>query len=276
MRAAEDRLRAAGVESPGLDARVLFRHVRTLTAAELFLHLDDPVSSEHSSALYQLVERRASGEPVAYLTGRREFYGLDLQVTPDVLIPRPETELLVERAIAGLPAATRVVDVGTGSGAIAIAVAHHRQDVRMLAVDRSAAACRIAAVNIRAQHVERAVGVACADLLSAVRWPVDAVLANLPYVPHNELPGLPAEVQQEPKQALDGGVDGLALYRRLFADLAGRRPFPALILCEIAPTQVAAMLAQAAASLPHHRVQVLPDLAGRARLVEAFLGSPRG
>lgn len=269
LRAAAAHLGAAGLATPGLDARVLVRHVLRCTPTELLLRLDEPLSAEQASALTYLVGRRAAGEPVAYLTGRKEFYGVEFAVTSDVLIPRPETELLVERAIDALAAGSRVVDVGTGSGAIAVAVARHRPDVRVLAVDRSAAAARVARDNVRAQGVEGRVGVICADLLAAVRWPQDGVLANLPYLTSDELPALSAEVRYEPCLALDGGGDGLDLYRRLFADLAARQPAPALVLCEIAPFQSEAMLALASAALPRHRVRVLPDLAGRSRLLEA-------
>jgi release factor glutamine methyltransferase len=233
------------------------------------VHLDDQLSAERAVRLRRLVARRSAGEPIAYLTGRREFYGLDLQVTPDVLIPRPETELLVERAIAGLPPGATAVDVGTGSGAIAVALARYRPDLRLLAIDRSPDACRLARSNVCAQNVQPTVGVICADLLSAVRWPVEGILANLPYLRHEEMPDLAREVRREPSQALDGGQDGLDLYRRLVADLATRRPPPFLVLCEIAPLQGNALREMISAALPEYDVRVFPDLAGWARVVEA-------
>jgi len=253
---------------------VLLRHVLDVTAAELFLRLDDLLPEESTAAFADFVARRLAGEPVAYLTGLREFYGLDFRVSPDVLIPRPETELLVECAIELLPDGARVVDVGTGSGAIAIAVARCRTDVRPLAVDRSLAACRVALSNVRDHEVMTRVDVVCSDLLTAVKAPFDAVLANLPYLRHDELTALAAELQREPQQALDGGQDGLELYRRLLSDLAERRPRPTLVLSEIAPMQRDAMLTLVAAALPDHRVQVLSDLAGHARLVVARLHPP--
>lgn len=269
LRAAAAHLRSAGVDTPDLDARVLFQDALHLAPSELYLHLDDMLSTESALELQRLVAWRSAGEPVAYLTGRREFYGLELRVTPDVLIPRPETEVLVERAIAALPRSARVVDVGTGSGAIAVAVARHRPDLRLLAIDRSPAACRLARMNVDAQRLHATVGVACADLLSAVRWPVQGVLANLPYLRHAELPTLAREVRREPQLALDGGRDGLDPYRRLFTDLAARHPAPVLVLCEIAPLQAETMLGLVATALPGYEVRVIPDLAGRARVVEA-------
>jgi release factor glutamine methyltransferase len=269
LRAAAARLRSATVDTPDLDARVLLQHLLQFERTDLLLHLDDPLSPERAGALRRLLARRMAGEPIAYLTGRREFYGLDLQVTPDVLIPRPETEVLVERAIVGLPAGITAVDIGTGSGAIAVALARHRPDLRLLAIDRSPQACRVARSNVCAQDVQPTVGVVCADLLSAVRRPVEGILANLPYLRHDELPELAREVRKEPQQALDGGQDGLDLYRRLLTDLAARRPPPLLVLCEIAPPQADTMRGLVSTALPECEVRVLPDLAGRARVVEA-------
>ncbi|HEY8743334.1 MAG TPA: peptide chain release factor N(5)-glutamine methyltransferase [Chloroflexota bacterium] len=271
LQEAQRRFSAARVAAPALDARVLLRHALGVTDADLFLQLDDPLPAVPAAAFADVVERRLTGEPVAYLIRRREFYGLDFRVSPAVLIPRPETELLVEHAIEALPDGARVVDVGTGSGAIAVAVARRRPEVQLLAVDRSLAACRVALSNVRDHELMDRVNVLCSDLLSAVQAPFHAVLANLPYLRHDELTALATDVQREPQQALDGGPDGLELYRRLLSDLADRRPAPTLVLCEIAPMQAAAMSALVTAALPNHRLRVLVDLAGRARLVEARL-----
>ena len=271
LQEAQQRFTLGNIAAPGLDARVLLRQVLSFTAAELVLHLDDPLSQESATAFADLVERRLAGEPVAYLTGRREFFGLEFRVSADVLVPRPETELLVQRAIDMLPKGAGVVDVGTGSGAIAVAVARCRADVRIVAVDRSLPACRVALSNVYDHEVTHQVTVVCADLLAGVTAPFDAVLANLPYLRRDELSALATDVQREPRQALDGGVDGLEQYRRLLSDLAERQPRPTLVLCEIAPRQRDAMHAMVAAALPDHRVLVLSDLAGRARLAEARL-----
>lgn len=274
LRAAERELVASGVEGAAFDARVLLRHVLNLSAPELYLQLDRAMTAEQATTYAGLIRQRARHEPVAYLTGRREFYCLDLHVTPDVLIPQPDTEVLVERAVAALPSGSLVADVGTGSGAIAVAVASVRPDVRLLAVDRSLAACRVARGNVVALGLAGRVGVVCADLLTAVPGPLDAVVANLPYLTRLELTALDQEVRQEPLSALDGGADGLDLYRRLVDALAQRDPSPALVLCEIAPTQAAALQSLLATALPDHTTAIHADLAGRQRVVEARLTNP--
>ncbi|MGI8916676.1 MAG: peptide chain release factor N(5)-glutamine methyltransferase [Chloroflexota bacterium] len=271
LRRAEAQLSTADTGSAALDARVLLQHVLRWPAAELFLRLNEALRPAQVRLFNILIERRSAGAPVAYLTGHREFYGLDLQVTPDVLIPRPETELLVECAIQSLPNGARVVDVGTGSGAIAIAVAQHRPDIRVLAVDTSLATCRVATANVSQHGLAHRVAIACSDLLSAIRWPVAGVLANLPYLVSAEIPLLAPEVQCEPLSALDGGWDGLDLYRRLFSDLATRCPAPVVVCCEIAPDQSEAMRTLVAEALPQHHIAIVPDLAGRDRLLEARL-----
>lgn len=266
---------AAGIDGAALDARVLLRHLLNLSAAEFYLHLDRSLTSQQAATYAGLIHRRAQHEPVAYLTGRREFYGVDLHVTPDVLIPQPDTEVLVERAVAALPAGSLVVDVGTGTGAIAGAVAAARPDVRALALDRSLAACRVAQRNIAALGLTDRVGIVCSDLLTAVAGRLDAVLANLPYLTSLELSALDLEVRREPVLALDGGEDGLDIYRRLVDDLSHRSLPPALILCEIAPAQATAMQSLMATALPDHTIVVRPDLAGRPRVVEARLERKR-
>jgi len=265
---AQRDLSGAGIETAALDGRVLLSHVLGVSAAELYSSLYDALNDSAYLVFRQLVERRMAGEPVAYLTGRREFYGIDLEVCKDVLVPRPETELLVERALALLPPRALVADVGCGSGAIGVAVAWHRPDVRVLAIDTSPAACRAAAGNVERLGLTSRVGVICGDLLAPARSPLDAVLANLPYLSEADLAALSRDVRHEPRSALDGGTDGLDLYRRLFEDLAGRRPQPAVVLCEIGPLQAEAMSGMASAALPEHRVRVLDDLAGHPRLVE--------
>lgn len=275
LQVAERRLVAAGIPSAALDARVLLRALLTSSAAALYLLLDEPLAPEALAAFQELINRRAAGTPVAYLTGSREFYGLALRVTTAVLIPRPETELLVERAAVLVPQNALVADVGTGSGAIAVAVAQMRPDVRLLAIDNSLDACRVARANVYRLGQAARVKILAGDLLTALNGPLDAVLANLPYLTSEEMRTLQRDVRQEPLKALDGGPDGLELYRRLFADLRQRRPTPTLVLCEIGPEQAAAALALAHAALPAHQATVQQDLAGRPRLLEVVNGRVR-
>ncbi len=269
--AGERNLAEAGVDSAALDARVLLRHVLGIGAATLYLRLEEPLTAAQDVSFGALLDSRALGQPVAYLTGHREFYGLDFRVTPATLIPRPETELLVEQAIHLVPPSALGVDVGTGSGAIAVALAMHRPDVSVLAVDVSHEACSVARHNAVAHRVEGRVTVARASLLNAVNGPIQAVLANLPYVPTGDLAHLSAEVRSEPVLALDGGMDGLDLYRHLWREINDMAMKPVCILCEIDPRQLAPMRELASHAAPNHQVDVIEDLAGTPRIMVVHL-----
>jgi len=240
LSAAVRRLRAAGIDPAGAaaDVDVLARHVLGWDHARLLAHRLDATPPGFAAALDALVDRRAHDlVPVAYLTGTREFYGLDFAVTPDVLIPRPETELLVDAAVACLDAAradaARVVDVGTGTGCIAVAIALSRPHVRVVAIDRSRAALGVARGNVRHHGVGRRVELVAADLLSAVASGglVDVVVSNPPYVPDESADVAPDVRRHEPPQALYAGRDGLDVVRRLIAE-AGRvlRPGTSLLM----------------------------------------------
>jgi release factor glutamine methyltransferase len=288
--------------TPALDAEVLLRHVLGLSRSALYTHPERRLSADEGRRFDDLLARRAAGEPVAYLTGEREFMGLSFAVDRRVLIPRPDTEALVERALAllgalatggtpedaGAPRPLRVVDVGTGSGAIAVAVAAGAPAgaaLRVVAVDRSAAALDVARGNAR-----RLLGPAPgagggrsgtvdflqASLLSALRGPFDLVLANLPYVPTGDVSRLaPAVAGYEPHLALDGGPDGLDRYRDLLRDLEAKLAPRAGVLLECDPHQAGTLRALLAAHLPGAATGVRPDLAGRARVVEAVLSRPQ-
>ena len=230
LSAAVRRLREAGIDAAGAaaDVDVLARHVLAWDRARLLAHRLDAAPPGFAEAFDALVERRADDlVPVAYLTGTREFYGLDFAVTPDVLIPRPETELLVEATLACLDAgpahAARVVDVGTGTGCIAVAIAVSRPHARVVALDRSRAALAVARRNVRHHAADGRVVLVAADLLSPVASGplVDVVVSNPPYVP-DESPDVAPDVRRhEPSQALYAGRDGLDVVRRLIAG-AGR------------------------------------------------------
>jgi release factor glutamine methyltransferase len=219
------RLAQAGCASPRLDAEVLMGSVLGVDRARLVIDARVELSLADADAFAGLVARRAAREPVAYITGVREFRRLSLHVDPRVLIPRPETELLVEVALQLAPGA-RVVDVGTGSGAVALAVKDERPDLAVLGFDVSADAVAVAAGNAAALGLD--VSFEVADLLAGVDLGVDAVLANLPYVAAGDADRLAPEiVRYEPPGALYGGADGLDVVRRLVA-MAGPVPFLAL------------------------------------------------
>lgn len=276
--AAERRLAAAGCETPGLDARVLLGHVTGHSEAGLIAHDRDPLG-EAEEAYEALLRRREQREPVAYLTGEKEFYSLSFAVGPEVLVPRPETELLVDQALEYLAAreeARSVVDVGTGSGAIALSLRHELRghgDLSILALDCSEEALGVARENARrllgeSTGVESGLRFAAGDLTRALDSDsVDLVVSNPPYLTRAELEEAPPELAFEPRGALDGGADdGLGLVRELVADAARVLRPGGRLLCEIGHEQ-GKVATEIAEGLGFARVQVLRDLGGRARVL---------
>ena len=265
-------------ESPALDAEVLLRAVLGRSRAALVAHPEAPLAPQQWQRLAGLLERRAAGEPVAYLTGSKEFMGLTFAVGPAVLIPRPDTECLVERALAVLPddGCRRVVaDVGTGSGAIAVSLAVQRRTLRVYALDNDRRATSLAAANARRQGVAERVTVRCGDLLAPLPEAAAVIVANLPYIRSEALPTLPVSVRDyEPRTALDGGGDGLAVYGRLLGQLAAQPELlrrPGHMLCECDPAQVDALSALVCTALPCAGIEVVCDLAGRPRGIQAWV-----
>ena len=268
---AESRLRDNGIESPRFDADLLLTHVLGTNRALLLAHLDRPLSPEQQARFHKLVARRADREPLAYLLGHREFYGLDFLVDPRVLIPRPETEHLVEEALrlaARLPPSLRLADVGTGSGAIAVALAVHLPQATVYALDASAEALAMAAANAQRHGVSGRVRCLAGDLLTPLPEAVHLIVANLPYVARDEWAALAPEIREhEPRQALDGGPDGLNLIRRLLATAPSHLWPGGAVLLEIGAGQGAAVIALARRHFPQAAVRLLPDYAGLDRVV---------
>ncbi len=272
LRASARRLASAGFETARLDAEVLLRHVASLDRAGLFLRMPEPVPEGMEPPFDALIGRRLGGEPVAYLTGRREFMGLPFRVAPGVLIPRPETELLVEWALEVL--ATRqnatVVDVGTGSGAIAVSIAALSDPaLRIIATDVSAVALAIAHDNtnallddVRCARLEFREG----SLLKPIDGPVDLVLANLPSLTPAQVDGNP-DLAAEPRLAVDGGRDGLDLVRELIADLPSVLTPGGAVGLELDPSQTATVEGLLRGLFPGRSVRTIRDLAGLARHV---------
>jgi release factor glutamine methyltransferase len=264
---AQSALATAGCDTPRLDAELLLGEVLGVGRARLVLDRDQPLSPESQCRFAELIRRREVREPVAYILGRRDFRRLTLHVDRSVLIPRPETELLVEVGL-GLPRGARVVDVGTGSGAVALALADERPDLVVRGLDLSEPALTVARGNAR--RLGLAVSFARADLLDDGRY--DAVLANLPYVRHDASVA-PEIADYEPPAALFAGEDGLDQIRRLVGRLGERgernNPLP-LVALEISPEQAPGVsgLLRAAG---YRAVEVRPDLAGQARVV---VGAP--
>ena len=252
-----------------LSAQVLLAHVIERPRTWLLAHPEAPLSFEAVKRLNNLLQRLAQGEPLPYLIGHWEFFGLDFLVSPAVLIPRPETELLVEQALEWLqdhPRARLAADVGTGSGCIAVSLAKHAPQLRIHAVDRSREALEIARQNAARQNVSEQVIFLQGSLLETASGPFDLVCANLPYIPSAALAGLPV-ADHEPRQALDGGADGLAAIRALIQDAPRWLAPGALLLLEMQFDQGEEIAALAQEHLPGADISVLPDLAGLPRLV---------
>lgn len=255
------------IDAPRLTAELLLAHILSLSRVRLYIDLDRPLNREELARVRALIERRLQREPTQYLIGEKEFYGRRFAVDPRVLIPRPETELLVERVLARIPAGAmpRLLDVCTGSGCIAATFALERPDAEVHATELSLDALAVARAN--AQRLEAKVQFVESDLLGAlpVDLRFDVVVSNPPYVARAELAGLMPEVQREPRLALDGGGDGLEVIRRLITE-ARPRLFPGgLLAMEIGETQgdaVRHLLSEAG----YQEVAIEKDLERRDRL----------
>ncbi len=265
-----------GVESPQLDAELLLAHVLGVNRAAILARPEQRLTPKQLTQYRELTARRGNREPLAYITGHREFFGLNLVVDHRVLIPRPETELLVERALAiakCMASPIQIADVGAGSGAIAVSLAAHLTRATVYALDDSEDALEVVAENARRQYVAGRVRCVQSDLLSALPNPVDLIAANLPYVTTEEWEQLAPEIRDhEPRSALDGGTDGLALVGRLLATAGpSLRPGGAMLL-EIGAGQGVAATNLAQACLPKARVQLVQDYAGLDRLLVVETG----
>jgi release factor glutamine methyltransferase len=264
-----DYFQRKGLETPRLDAEVLLAHVLGVSRIDLYLQFERAVGEPERKRYREFVRRRALERvPVAYLTGQREFWSKPLRVDPGALVPRPETEGVVEAVVELRPA--RIVDVGTGCGAIACAVALHLPEVEVLAVDRSRAAVRVARENVERLNLAGRVRLVVGDLLSALDTRVDVIAANLPYVTTAGLKALPPEVAHEPRIALDGGQDGLELLRRLIGESPRFLRRPGAIVLEVGERQAGPVEALVRAE-GFDPVQVRKDLAGLERVIVARL-----
>jgi release factor glutamine methyltransferase len=274
---AEQWLRAVpDNDSAALDAQLLLAHVTGFSRAAVLAYPERPLAPEDAERYAALVARRAAHEPVAYLIGHREFMGLDFLTDARALVPRPETELLVEAALAEVRArletptslAPVVADIGTGSGAIAVALTAHEPRLKMIyATDISTYALSLAGENAQRMGVSRRIHFLEGDLLLPLPEPVDVLLANLPYVARHDAPTLSDDIRRyEPSLALYGEDDGLGHLRRLFAQMPGRLKPGAAILLEFGYDQRAAIVALAQAAFPEADVRIIADYAGWDRV----------
>ncbi len=253
------------VPSPRLTIELMLAEIMQKTRMQLYLEFDQPVSDAVMDRLRPLVKRRAEGEPVEYLLGGTTFAGERIAVTPDVLIPRPETEILLEEAVKLIePAGLPVLDVGTGSGILALSLARKFPGLEIVATDISPAALALARKNSEGlgniRHIE-------CDLLEEKSLPerFQMIVANLPYIPTGQIEGLMREVRHEPRLALDGGADGLDLIRRLIAQSAGRTRWLALEFGDGQAEEAKTLCLRAGYAL----IRVLPDFTQRERILIA-------
>ncbi len=258
---------AAVSETPSLDAQTLLAHVLGSSRAWVLAHPEAGLNPGQEEALRAAGARLAGGEPLPYILGHWEFYGLDFILTPDVLIPRPETELLVARALEWLrahPNRRSAADIGTGSGCIAISLAVNLPDLHVLATDVSAAALEVAKANAEKHNVTKCIQFLPAELTTL--QPIDLIVANLPYIPTPRLESL-AVARREPRLALDGGPDGLDAIRGLMPT-AGQWLAPGgCCLLEIDASQGEAAWKLAQSFFPGAKISIIPDLAGLDRLM---------
>ncbi len=267
---ATETLTLNGIEEAHLEAELLLRYVLGIGRAELHIRLEDTLSSKQAQELNQLIQRRLSHEPTAYITGHKEFFGLNFYVSYNTLIPRPETEMLVEKALelASNCSSMTIADVGTGCGAIAIALAVHLAQAEVYAIDISAPALEVAALNSERHDVASRVHLLQGNLLQSLTDSVDLILANLPYVSDQGMRRLSDEIRLfEPKLALSGGPDGLQQISQLLAQAKDRLRSKGAILLEISPEQAAAVVDLVSRHFPEAAVKVIPDLSGRERVV---------
>jgi release factor glutamine methyltransferase len=274
LRRGMDILTPAVDDTAGLESRLLLQKALGRSPTWIYQSLQEPISPTDLARYDRLLHERALGEPLSYLVGQREFYSATFLVDSRVLIPRAESEVLIERALAwarqnGCVGARlgEIVDIGTGSGALAITLARELPAARLLAVDCSADALAVARLNARRLGVADRVSLVHGNLVDWLETEARLIVANLPYIPSDQIARLSPEVQREPRLALDGGPDGLDWYRELFRQAATILALSGALLVEIAHNQGLAAATLARASFPGRVVNVYPDLEGRDRVV---------
>lgn len=274
-----DFFRERGIESPRLDAEVLLSALLGRDRMYLYVHFDEPLEPEELARFRGYVKERAAHVPLAYVLGRREFMGLDFRVTRDTLIPRPDTEILVQCAVdflcarleAGATACT-IADIGTGTGAIALSTLHYTEGTRADAVDISPAAAAVARENAERLGLTERIDIHVGDLLAPLAGGrYDMILSNPPYIPTADIATLMPDVRSyEPHLALDGGTDGLNIYRRLMADAPALLNEGGAIAVEVGIDEAAAVGALAMAHSRIVRTETLKDLGGIERVVVGY------
>ena len=265
-------LAANNIEDASLESELLLRHTLKISRVQLYLDLSRKLSLEQEKTFWRLINRRLSGEPTAYITGHREFYGLDFYVAPGVLIPRPESELLVGKALqlAQSHFIATIADIGTGCGAIAISLALNLPRTKVYATDISASALEVALVNCRKHGVADRICLLHGDMLAPLPEPVDLIVANLPYVKKLEVSQM-GLANFEPQLALNGGRDGLEKMRQLCQQAGSKLHPQGCLLLEIGQGQGKAVTAFLRRVFPSVVAEITPDLSGVERMVSLCL-----
>jgi release factor glutamine methyltransferase len=263
---------ATGSDEAHLEAELLLRHALVVSREQLYLRLANSLTETQVRSFEALVRRRLSHEPMAYITGKREFFGLEFEVTPAALIPRPETETLVEAVIEFCPrihdGPITMADVGVGCGTIGVSLAHSLPAVRVIAIDQAADALALARRNAEKHRVTEGIDFREGDLLAPLTEPVDVIAANLPYVRRADWEALPPEIRDwEPRLALDGGEDGLRVIERLLREAPRHLAPSGALFAEIGDDQGPAAMGMARDAFPNGSVEVIQDLAHRDRVL---------
>ncbi|MBQ4213331.1 MAG: peptide chain release factor N(5)-glutamine methyltransferase [Selenomonas sp.] len=272
----EDYFTQKGIESPRLDAEVLLGHVLNKQRIYLYVHFDEPLQPEELAAFRGMIKQRINHVPVAYILGEKEFMGLTFKVTADTLVPRPDTEILVQAAVDNLrklgATAPKVADIGTGTGAVGLSVLHFVKDAQLATVDISPAARAVAEENAAALNLADRAQFFTGDLLAPLQGnSYTAILSNPPYIPDADIAGLAADVQlSEPHTALAGGADGLDFYRRLCADAPAMLLPGGFMAFEVGIKQAQDVAGLAQANPLIDRTEILKDYAGIDRVVVAW------
>jgi len=272
---AREILAANDIEDASLESELLLRHTLKINRVQLFLELSRELSPKQEETFWHLIKRRLSGEPTAYITGHREFYGLDFYVDPRVLIPRPESELLVEKALnlARQRPISTIAEIGTGSGAIAISLALNLPQAKIYATDISAPALEVALLNCEKHEVASRICLLQGDMLDPLPESVDLIVANLPYVKESELPPTTTLASFEPTLALGGGSEGLEKIRRLCQQAGSKLRPQGCLLLEIGQGQAEKVTTFLRSLFPSGKIEVVPDLSGIDRVVSLSLSS---
>jgi release factor glutamine methyltransferase len=264
-----------GIDDSHIEARILLGHITKLSPVQIHTLTEQALSQEQERALHELVERRLRREPTAYIINRREFYGIDFYVDSRVLIPRPETELLVDTALklfrngTCLPSPLVIADIGTGCGAIAISLALNLPRSKIYATDSSRSALEVAGLNCEHHKVTRQVTLLQGNLLEPIPETIDLIVANLPYIKSSELDNLSPEITSfEPRTAIDGGKNGLKCIHRLLEQTEGKINRRGCLLLEIGQNQEQYVISLIHSLLKKVSFTLIPDLNGINRVVK--------